>query len=141
MLKDSHGGDPDTTFQYRKRGSQVSLSNCADIFCFLEDFGVVVCKQHHTAVMSLDRHMSQYHKVPASTRREAVDCFSRLKPVDPGKIKLPEQPVQGIEQLGKPLVRLQISLTLTSPPNINYSRSAKGQFPSIFRSNMTRMPS
>jgi hypothetical protein len=106
-LKDSHGGDPDTTFQYRKRGSQAPLSNCADIFCFLEDFGVVVCRQHHTAVINLDRYMLQYHKVPASTRREVVDCSSRLKPVDPGKIKLPEQPVQAIEQLGKPLAGLQ----------------------------------
>jgi hypothetical protein len=51
--------------------------------------------------------MSQHHKVHALIRREVVDCFSRLKPVDPGKIKLPEQPVQGIEQLGKPLAGLQ----------------------------------
>ena len=51
--------------------------------------------------------MLQYHKVPASIRREVVDCFSRLKPVDPGKIKLPEEPVRAIEQLGKPLTGLQ----------------------------------
>jgi hypothetical protein len=51
--------------------------------------------------------MSQYHKVPASTRREVIDCFSRLIPVDPGKIKLPGEPVQAIEQLGKPLTGLQ----------------------------------
>lgn len=106
-LKNSNGGEPDTTLQYCKRGSRVSLSNCADIFCFLEDFGVFVCRQHHTAVISLDRHMSKYHKVQTSTRREVVDCSSRLKPVDPGKIKLPEEPVQAIEQLGKPLAGLQ----------------------------------
>ena len=51
--------------------------------------------------------MSKYHKVQALTRREVVDCFSRLKLVDLGKIKLLEQPVQAIEQLGKPLARLQ----------------------------------
>jgi len=105
-LKNSNGEDLDTTLQYRKRGSRVSLSNCADIFCFLEDFGVFVCKQHHTAVINLDRHMLQYHKVPASTRREVVNCFTRLKPVDLGKIKLPEQPMQAVEQLGKPLTGL-----------------------------------
>lgn len=108
-LTNGHSRDPDpaSTLQYRKRGSRVSLSNCADMFCFLEDFSVFVCKQHHTAVISLDRHMSQYHKVPASIRRQVVDCFSRLKPVDPDKIKLPKEPAQAIEQLGKPLAGLQ----------------------------------
>jgi hypothetical protein len=43
-LEESYRGDLDSTFQYHKRGSQVSLSNCADMFCFLEDFGVFVCK-------------------------------------------------------------------------------------------------
>jgi hypothetical protein len=109
-LTNGNSGELDTTLQYRKRGSRVSLSNCADIFCFLEDFRVFVCKQHHTAIINLDRHMSQYHKVPASIRREVVDCFSRLEPVDPGKIKLPEEPVQAIEQLGKPLTGLQCKI-------------------------------
>jgi hypothetical protein len=99
--------DPNGTLGYRKRGSQVSLSNCADVFCFLEDFKVFVCKQHHTAVMNLDRHMLQYHKVPASVRRQVVDCFSRLEPVDPSKIKLSKEPTQAIEQLGKPLAGLE----------------------------------
>ena len=40
-LTNSNGGYPDTTLQYHKRGLRVSLSNCADIFCFLEDFGVL----------------------------------------------------------------------------------------------------
>jgi hypothetical protein len=106
-LKNSNSGEPDTTLQYRKRGSRVSLSNCANIFYFLEDFRVFIYRQHHTAVISLNRHMSKYHKVQASTRREVVDCFSRLKPVDLGKIKLLEQPVQAIEQLDKPLAGLQ----------------------------------
>jgi antitoxin component of RelBE/YafQ-DinJ toxin-antitoxin module len=99
--------DTDTTLFNRKRGSQVSLSNCAEVFCFLQDYRVFVCKQHHTAVINLDRHMSQYHNVPASVRRQVVNCFSRLKPVDPCKIKLPEEPAQAIEQLGKPLAGLQ----------------------------------
>jgi hypothetical protein len=51
--------------------------------------------------------MLKYHKVQALTRREVVDCFSRLKPVDLGKIKLLEQPAQAIEQLGKLLAGLQ----------------------------------
>lgn len=106
-LTNQGGEDRNGTLRYRKRGSQVSLSNCADVFCFLEDFKVFVCKQHHTAVMNLDRHMLQYHKVPASVRRQVVDCFRRLEPVDPSKIKLPKEPTQAIEQLGKPLAGLE----------------------------------
>ena len=32
-LKNSSGGDPDTTLQYRERRLRASLSNCANIFC------------------------------------------------------------------------------------------------------------
>jgi hypothetical protein len=41
--------------------------------------------------------MSQYYKVPALIWREVVNCFSRLKLVDLGRIKLLEEPVQAIE--------------------------------------------
>jgi hypothetical protein len=86
-LKNSNTAALDTMLPYCKRRSRALLSSYANIFCFLEDFRVSVCKQHHTAVISLDRHISQHHKVPVSTRREVVDCFSHLKPVDLGKIK------------------------------------------------------
>jgi hypothetical protein len=99
---------------YRKRGSQVSLSNCAEIFCFLEEYGVLVCKQHRTAVINLDKHLSQHHSVPASSRRQIVDCFSRLKQLDPAEIKLPEEPAQPIEELGRPTSRRTSRLGLYS---------------------------
>lgn len=108
--------------QYRKRGSQVSLSNCTDILCFLEDYGVFVCKQHHTAVVNLDKHLSQYHNVPASTRRQVVDCFSRLTPLAPAEIKLQDEPVQAIEELGKPLTRLQCKTCGYITINIDQTR-------------------
>jgi hypothetical protein len=73
-----NGSDQSSMPLYRKKGSQVSLSNCAEIFCFLEEYGVLVCKQHRTAVINLDKHLSQHHSVPASSRRQIVDCFSRL---------------------------------------------------------------
>jgi hypothetical protein len=102
-----NGSDQSSMPLYRKRGSQVSLSNCAEIFCFLEEYGVLVCKQHRTAVINLDKHLSQHHSVPASARRQIVDCFSRLKQLDPAEIKLPEEPAQPIEELGRPLTGLQ----------------------------------
>jgi hypothetical protein len=102
-----NGSDQSSMPLYRKKGSQVSLSNCAEIFCFLEEYGVLVCKQHRTAVINLDKHLSQHHSVPASARRQIVNCFSRLKQLDPAEIKLPEEPAQPIEELGRPLTRLQ----------------------------------
>jgi hypothetical protein len=106
-LTNQGGEDLNRTPQYRKRGLRVSLSNCADVFCFLEDFRIFLCKQHHTAVINLNRHMLHYHKVPVSIRRQVVDCFSCLELVDLSKIKLPKEPVQAIAQLGKPLAGLQ----------------------------------
>jgi hypothetical protein len=106
-LTQSSGSGQSSMPLYCKRGSQVSLSNCAEILCFLEDYGVLVCKQHHTAIVILDKHLLQHHKVPAATRRQVVECFSRLRLVEPAKTKLPEEPAQPIEQLGRPLTGLQ----------------------------------
>jgi hypothetical protein len=64
--------------QRRKRGLQVSLNNCDDVLCFLQDFGVLVCKEHHTAVVNLDTHLLQHHCVPAATRKQVVERFSHF---------------------------------------------------------------
>ena len=50
--------------QRRRTGLHVSLNNCDDVLCFLEDFGALVCKAHHTAVVNLDAHLLQHHGVP-----------------------------------------------------------------------------
>jgi hypothetical protein len=89
-----------------KRGLQELLCNCAEVFCFLQDFRVFVCKQHYTAVIDLNRYMLQYHEVSALVRRQVVNCFNRLELVDLSKTKLLEELAQAIEQLGKPLARL-----------------------------------
>ncbi|KAF2621062.1 hypothetical protein BU25DRAFT_416411 [Macroventuria anomochaeta] len=99
--------DPSSIPPYRKRGSQVSLSNCADIICYMQAYGVLVCKQHHTAIVNLDKHLLRYHNVPALAQRQIVDCFSRLKALDPAEVKLPDKPAEAIEELGKPLTGLQ----------------------------------
>lgn len=91
-MTQSSGSDRSSMPLYRKRGSQVSLSNCSEMFCFLKDYGVLVCKQHRTGIVNLDEHFSQNHSVPDSTRKQVVDCLKRLKLVDPAKIKLPEEP-------------------------------------------------
>jgi superfamily II DNA helicase RecQ len=86
-----------------KKGLQVSLDNCNDVLCFLQDFGVFVCKEHHTAVINLNTHLLQHHNVPAATRKQVVERFSHFAPVDPAEMELPDEPAQPIEELGKPL--------------------------------------
>jgi hypothetical protein len=39
------------------------LLNCDNILCFLEDYGVLVCKEQH-------------HNVPSATRKQIVERFS-----------------------------------------------------------------
>lgn len=73
----------------------------------MQAYGVSICKQHHTVIANPDKHLSRYHKVPASARRQIVDCFSRLKALDPAEVKLPDEPAEAIEELGKPLTGLQ----------------------------------
>jgi hypothetical protein len=53
----------------------------------------------HTAIVSLDKHFSRYHNVPASARRQVVDCFSRLKALSSAEVKLPDKPAEAIEEL------------------------------------------
>lgn len=101
------GSKRSNSTQHHKRGLQVSLDNCDDVLCFLQDFGVLVCKEHHTAVVNLDTHLLQHHSVPAATRKQVVQRFSCFTPVDPAEIELPDQPAQPIEELGKPLDGLQ----------------------------------
>jgi hypothetical protein len=63
--------------QGRKRGANVTLSNCDNIFCFLEDFSVLVCKQHHTAVVNLDTHLLQHHNVHVAARKQIIEQLSQ----------------------------------------------------------------
>jgi hypothetical protein len=107
LLGQNDGGESSSIPSYRKRGSQVSLSNCASIICFMQAYSVLVYKQHHIAIVNLDKHLSRYHNVPASARKHIVDCSSRLKALDPAEVKLPDEPAEAIKELGKPLTGLQ----------------------------------
>jgi superfamily II DNA helicase RecQ len=81
----------------------MSLDNCDDILCFLEDFGVLVCKQHCTGVINLDKHLREQHATPAKLRKEIVERFRHLSRTDPHTVELPEQPAWPIKELGSPL--------------------------------------
>ncbi|KAF1922226.1 uncharacterized protein M421DRAFT_427146 [Didymella exigua CBS 183.55] len=86
------GSSENNTANSHRWPQQLTLSNSNNVFCFLEGFSVIVCKQHYTAVVSLDAHLRKYHAASAALRRQILDA-----------IELPEEPAQPIEELGKPL--------------------------------------
>ena len=108
--------------QRRRTGLHVSLNNCDDVLCFLEDFGALVCKAHHTAVVNLDAHLLQHHGVPAATRKLVVERFRHHCTVNPADMELPDEPAQVIEELGKPLDGLRCRTCKFTTVNINAMR-------------------
>jgi hypothetical protein len=72
----------------------------------MQAYGVMVCKQHHTAIVNHDRHLSQYHNVPALPRRQIVDCSCRLEALDLAEVKLTDERAEAVEELRKPLTVL-----------------------------------
>jgi superfamily II DNA helicase RecQ len=100
----------------------VSVDNCNDVFCFLEDFGVLVCKEHCSGVVNLNRHLLEQHKTPVNVREEIVQRFAHYKRKDPKDIQLPEQPADPIEELGAPLDGFCCKMCLFLTVNINAMR-------------------
>jgi hypothetical protein len=82
---------------------KISLDNCDDILCFLANFGVLVCKQHCSGVVNLNKHLLEQHATPAKVRKEIIQHFAHCERIDPKDVKLPEQPAQLIQELGTPL--------------------------------------
>ncbi|KAH6625935.1 hypothetical protein C7974DRAFT_473178 [Boeremia exigua] len=70
---------------------------------FLEDFSVIVCKQHCTAVVSLDAHLCKHHAASAALRRQILERFSQFKTVALSAIELLDEPAQPLDELGEPL--------------------------------------
>jgi hypothetical protein len=87
----------------RRMVQQLSLDSYRDILCLLEDFGVVVCKQHCTAVANLNTHLRDQHATPVLLRKQIVAQFQPFAIVNPSTVTLPEQPAWPIQELGTPL--------------------------------------
>jgi hypothetical protein len=93
--------------QTRTQPAKLTVKNCDDVICFLDQFRVLVCKEHRTAIINVDKHLSQHHALPAALRRPLVEHYSQYETVNPTAIELPEQPADPIDALGPPLEGLQ----------------------------------
>jgi hypothetical protein len=79
----------------RKWPQKLIINNCDETFCFLDDFSVLLCKQHRTP------HLRKYHPASAALRRQIIESFSTFNAIPPSTFKSPEEPAQPIEELGK----------------------------------------
>jgi hypothetical protein len=100
----------------------MSIEKWVDVFRFLDDYGVLVCRQHRTAVVNLDKHLRQQHVVSIQQRQQIVQHFSELALVDPDAVKLPEEPATPFEELGPPLDGLQCRTCRWRTTNSNQMR-------------------
>jgi hypothetical protein len=83
------------------------LENCNNTLYFLEDFRVLVYKQHYTAVVNLNTHLQEQHATPVKLRKQIIEHFSRYNIAEPKDIKLLEQPANLIKELRLLLYRLK----------------------------------
>jgi hypothetical protein len=61
---------------------------------------VLVCKQHCTGIINLDRHLQEQHRTPIALQQQVVDYFLQFSTVNLSTIKLLEQPALPVKELG-----------------------------------------
>jgi hypothetical protein len=104
--QDSDNNDSNRSTNASYKLPKLSLDNYTTVICFLAEFGVLVCKQHCTGVVNLDKHLLEQHATSAKLRKEIVQHFAHYERTGPRAVELPEQPADPIEELGTPLAGL-----------------------------------
>jgi hypothetical protein len=69
---------------------KLSLDNYTTVICFLEEFSILVCKEHRTAVVNLNVHLRDQHATPAAIRKQIVERLSNFTTTAPSAVELPE---------------------------------------------------
>jgi hypothetical protein len=67
---------------------------------------VLVCRQHCTGIVNLNRHLREQHGTPIIVRRLVIEHFTRFSAVELSTVKLLEQPAAQIQELRAPLDRI-----------------------------------
>jgi hypothetical protein len=71
------------------RTSEITVENADEHFCYIQDFEVLVCRKHTTAVQNLDKHLRTKHSVTVVERRAIVKKYSTLRIKKPEEVALP----------------------------------------------------
>jgi len=60
------------------RTSEITVGNTNEHFCYIQEFKVLVCRKHATAIQNLDRHLRTGHRVSMAERRGIIEKYSTL---------------------------------------------------------------
>jgi hypothetical protein len=52
---------------------------------------VLVCRQHRTGIVNLDRHLREQHGTPIAVRRPVIEHFAQFSAVELSAVELPNQ--------------------------------------------------
>jgi hypothetical protein len=80
---------------------------------------VLVCRQHYTGIVNLDRHLREQHGTPITVRRLVIEHFARFSAVKLSTVELLEQPAAQIQELRVLLDGMQCKACSFITVNIN----------------------
>ncbi|KAF2279841.1 uncharacterized protein EI97DRAFT_429630 [Westerdykella ornata] len=86
----------------------LSLDMIEECFYYLAPYGILICKEHATAIENIDRHLLKQHGIGWRERREVVEyCHLHFPTVAPWDVKLLPSLEPSIKELGDPLPGFQ----------------------------------
>lgn len=96
-----------TKIRERISNNRFTVEKAEEIFHYLQDFRVLICREHATAVQNLDTHLRDHHAVPADERNAITEKYSRWWIKKPAEVELPPPMRRPFKALGDPLDALR----------------------------------
>lgn len=81
----------------------LTAANSDECLVYLDEYQVLVCREHKTALQNLNTHLRVHHAVLAAERRAVIEKYRNLQIAKPDKVQLPVAMGQPIKELGIPL--------------------------------------
>ena len=95
----------------RQHASKITVNNVQERFCYLQQYQVLVCREHATGIQNVDAHLRDQHGVARKERKAIVDHCRRWRIAAPHDVELPPPLGPPIEELGEPLDVLQCRIS------------------------------
>ena len=82
--------------------TQVTVERVNEVFEYLREYGVLVCKEHGYAVRALEDHLKRLHRTTASDRKVIAAHFIDCPTLQPAQVPLPPPLEPPFDCLGPP---------------------------------------
>ncbi|KAK5162703.1 uncharacterized protein LTR77_011238 [Saxophila tyrrhenica] len=92
----------DRQYLTNMRPTQVTVEKVDEVFEYLGDYSVLVCKQHCYAVRALEDHLKRLHRTSVSDRKAIVAYFIDFPLLPPAQVLLPPPLEPPFNCLGPP---------------------------------------